>query len=226
LPVDRCRRSTSAAVCTGRLPTSSRRLRERRRVRGRRFPLGGCRTRPQRPVRTAGQAFSWRHSPERKGERAAPGNVQSKHRIQHRSRRKAPLSNPPRPATTRSRMMRSSALGCPRASRESEPGEWGENMDADERAAVEAELNRRWAGQELLEEVRQAEMRAIIQQHIDAGLAPPRTRLAREIGLSIHRLRVFSKARTCIRTNGTRWRRGARTSRFRVCRRIQWRSGC
>lgn len=65
-------------------------------------------------------------------------------------------------------------------------------MDTDdERAAAETELDRTWAGQELLEEIRQAEMRAIIQQHIAEGRAPHRSRLAREIGLSIHRLRLF-----------------------------------
>ena len=64
-------------------------------------------------------------------------------------------------------------------------------MDADERAAAETKLDRTWAGQEFLEEIRQAEMRAVIQQHIAEGKAPHRQRLAREIGLSVHRLRLF-----------------------------------
>jgi len=64
-------------------------------------------------------------------------------------------------------------------------------MDADERDAAETELNRTWAGQQFLEEIRQAEMRAIVQQYIDEGKAPHRNRVAREVGLSVHRLRLF-----------------------------------
>ena len=64
-------------------------------------------------------------------------------------------------------------------------------MDADERAVSETELDRTWAGQELLEEIRQEEMRATIKQWIIDGNAPPRAQLVREIGLSAHRLRLF-----------------------------------
>jgi|GEM_PF-3319257 len=64
-------------------------------------------------------------------------------------------------------------------------------MGADDREAIETELEQRWTGQDFLEEIRQEEMRAIIRQHMAAENVPHRQRMAREIGLSVHRLRLF-----------------------------------
>ena len=64
-------------------------------------------------------------------------------------------------------------------------------MGADDREAIVTELEQRWTGQEFLEEIRQEEMRAIIRQHMAVENVPHRQRMAREIGLSVHRLRLF-----------------------------------
>jgi hypothetical protein len=64
-------------------------------------------------------------------------------------------------------------------------------MGADDREAIETELEQSWTGQEFLWEIRQEEMREIIREHIAAEKVPHRQRLAREIGLSVHRLRLF-----------------------------------
>ena len=63
-------------------------------------------------------------------------------------------------------------------------------MEGGARAAVEAELQRTWAGITLLQEVRMAELRA----HVFAALASGTTTrkvLAAELGLSLYRLGCF-----------------------------------